>query len=94
MTMKERIESALHTAVSETKSAIRELAAATKRGDDEAVAHWQAATNYWVNKIEERIKGGERLKAGPGHLASASSARGSFFHFSHAAVRNTLPVVL
>ena len=56
MTMKERIESALHTAVSETKSAIRELAAATKRGDDEAVAHWQAATNYWVNKIEERIK--------------------------------------
>ena len=56
MTQKERIESALNTAVSETKAAIRELTAAAVRQDAEAVTFWQKAATYWTDKINERIK--------------------------------------
>ena len=52
MTMKDRIESALHTAVSESRSAVRELTAAAKRRDEEAIAAWQAAADYWISRIE------------------------------------------
>ena len=51
MTIKERIESALHTAISESRTAVRELVAATRRHDDEAVAYWEKAANYWLDRI-------------------------------------------
>ena len=53
MTMKERVESALHSAISETRWAIRELDAAIKRRDNEAVGHWLAAADYWSKRTEE-----------------------------------------
>ena len=56
MTQKERVESALHTAVTESQHTVKEIAAAAKRGDDEAVAYWQAAAEYWIDRIEHYAK--------------------------------------
>ena len=56
MTMKERTESALHTAIMETSWAIRELAAAEERKDTEAISHWLAAAAWWSKRTEEYEK--------------------------------------
>ena len=53
MTMKDRVESAQHTAIAETQWSIRELAAAVERRDNEAVSHWLATADYWTKRALE-----------------------------------------
>lgn len=52
MTMKERIESAQHTAVSESRHAIQELGDAAMRHDCRAIGYWQEMARYWISRIE------------------------------------------
>ena len=52
MTMKDRIESALHTAISESRHAAQELAAAAMRHDLRAIGYWQEMSQYWLGRIE------------------------------------------
>lgn len=53
MTMKDRVASALHTAIAETQWAIKELAAAVERNDNEAISHWLATADYWTKRTLE-----------------------------------------
>ena len=52
MTQKERIESALHTAVSEAQHAVQELSAAAMRHDCWAIGYWEQTAKCWISRIE------------------------------------------
>ena len=52
MTMKDRIESALHTAISESRHAIEELSAAAMRHDPRSIGYWEEMSKYWLGRIE------------------------------------------
>ena len=56
MTIKERIESALHTAISECRHAIQELSAAAMRHDYHAVGYWEETAKYWTGRIEHYVQ--------------------------------------
>ena len=53
MTQKERIESKLHTAISESKHAIKELADAAMRHDCWSVGYWEEMSRIRINEIED-----------------------------------------
>ena len=52
MTQKERLESALHTAISESRHAVKELSAAAMRQDYHAIGYWEETSKYWIGRIE------------------------------------------
>ena len=52
MTMKDRIESAIHTAISESRHAVQELDAAAMRRDVHAIGYWSEMSKYWISRIE------------------------------------------
>ena len=56
MTQKERLESALRSALSENQSAFHQFNAACRRRDKEAIEYWRSAWTYWSQRIDQYEK--------------------------------------